>query len=128
MREPELFNKLKARLVPDLEFAKKQFSKWDCYTEKYNIFIELKCRYTHYDDLLIEKSKYDALMALDTGVRYICSTPVGVYSFNLKEIPEPEWITENMPNVTMFSNKHWVEKTVGYININMATNITYLIN
>jgi len=128
MREQQLFNKLKARLIPDLEFADRKFSKWDCFSTRYNIHIELKCRYTHYDDLLIQKDKYDSLLALDTGVRYICSTPKGVYSFNIKEIEEPEWETRLLPSTTEFSNSYQKEKIVGYLNIHKATNITYLIN
>jgi len=129
MGERELFQKLKVRLIPDLSLAKNQYSKWDCWTNKYQLHIELKCRYAHYDDLLIEKIKYDALVALNTGVRYICSTPKGIYSFNIKEIPEPNWIIEKMPQTTDFDEYPvFVEKTVGYMNISNAINITYLIN
>lgn len=129
MGEKVLFNKLKARLVPDLELSQRKYSKWDCWSNIYKLHIELKCRYTHYDDLLIQKDKYDALLALDTGVRYICSTPKGVYSFNIKEIPEPNWNIEKMPQSTFFQEEPvFIEKEIGYININQAINITHLIN
>jgi hypothetical protein len=128
MGERELFQKIKARIVPDLKLSNNTYSKWDCWTSKYQLHIELKCRYAHYDDLLIEKNKYDALMALDTGVRYICSTPVGVYSFNIKEILEPNWIIEKMPQTTNFNDEpYFIEKNVGYINISNSINITHLI-
>lgn len=127
MEEQELYNKLKSRLIPDLEFSEKKYSKWDCYTSRYNLHIELKCRNKHYDELLIEKSKYDSLMLLDTGVRYICSTPQGVYSFNIKEMPVPVWIEKSLPATSSFSNRNWIPKLVGFMNISNSINITYLI-
>jgi hypothetical protein len=45
--------------------------------------------------LVIEKIKYDALVArasmFGTVPVYINSTPVGVWSFRLTELPEPTW-------------------------------------
>lgn len=128
MGEKLLFNKLKAHLVPDLELSQRKYSRWDCWSSIYQLHIELKCRQRHYDDLLIEKDKYDALMRINTGVRYICSTPEGVYSFNLKELPEPIWNIEKMPQSTIYTEEPvFVEKITGYWNITQAINITHLI-
>jgi hypothetical protein len=43
--------------------SEEAFSHWDCFSAQHAFEIELKCRTTHYDELLIEKLKYDALMA-----------------------------------------------------------------
>ena len=57
--------------------------------------IELKCRNKHYDDLIIEKDKYDALIRrakqYETTPFYINSTPQGIYVFNLSKIDEHIW-------------------------------------
>jgi len=128
MGERELFDKIKTHMIPDLVQSEKRFTKWDCWTDIYQLHIELKCRYKHYDDLLIEKSKWDYLSQLNTGVRYICSTPEGVYSFNIKEIPVPVWEMKRLPSTTERGKAHWYDKEVGYININQGINITHLIN
>jgi hypothetical protein len=46
---------------------------------------------------------------------YINSTPQGIYSFDLTEIPEPEWVTHLMPASTDFINRAKVPKLVGYL-------------
>ena len=78
MRELDLFNILRATYVIDLKESDDQFSRFDCYSLKYKMDIELKCRNKHYDELLIEKDKYDALMKrsekFGTTPMYINST------------------------------------------------------
>ena len=130
MTEKELFSLLKARFVPDLVLARNQFSKWDCYSPKTRMRVELKCRRTHYDTLLIEKKKYVALMGKaiknNDFPLYINSTPEGVYVFYLHKLPEPEWFTKNMPETTDFGRRNWVEKEVGFLNIKDAIRIKEL--
>ena len=60
--EQDLFDYLKFNCYPDLVMSKKQMSRWDCYSPKYKYRIELKCRKTHYDSLMLEKTKYDAMI------------------------------------------------------------------
>ncbi len=101
-------------------------SHWDCYSAKYGYDIELKCRRTHYDDLLIEKMKYDNLMnraaRFGTTPIYINSTPVGIYVFNLSAV-EIDWQTKKMPATTDFARKEKVDKVVGFLNLTKAKKI-----
>jgi hypothetical protein len=64
---------------------------------------------THYPTLLIEEIKYRKLITQaaerDLIPYYINSTPLGIYSFDLMDLPEPEWYTEVMPVSTEFENK-----------------------
>lgn len=119
--ERELFNYLKEGNLPDLETCRDEFSFYDCYSVASNSDIELKCRKTHYDDLLIEKHKYDNLLSRALEFRtiplYINSTPFGVFVFNLTELPVPAWEERRMPKTTEFANREKVIKVVGYLNI-----------
>ena len=85
IKEQQLFNALKESFMPDLKKSDDPMARYDCYSIIHNIDIELKCRRKHYDDLLIEKKKYDALLlrALNFGTDpvYINSTPSGVWVF-----------------------------------------------
>ena len=129
--ERELFKLIKERLAPDLELSEHQMSKYDCYSISYNADIELKCRNRHYNDLVIEKIKYDALVArasmFGTVPVYINSTPTGVWSFRLTELPEPSWEERRMPKTTHFSDNNMIVKVVGYYNISQGKDITDLL-
>ena len=122
--EVDLFWALKD-LVPDLKQCQDEFSRYDCFSVKHNVYVELKCRRTHYDDLLIERSKYNALMQRSKGYVpfYICSTPEGVYSFNLKELRQPIWQDKQMPKTTDFKNNEEVTKSVGFLHISKANKL-----
>jgi len=126
-KEKELFEFIKSKFIPDLLESDDKFSKYDCYSEKLRLDIELKCRQTHYDELLIEKTKYDYLLSrahrFNTRAFYINSTPIGVYAFNLSALEEPEWEVRLMPKTSHFSNREKVEKVVGYINVKDARKI-----
>ena len=60
MIESDLFNYLKQHVYPDLVMSLNPISRWDCYSPLKQHRIELKCRKTHYDELVIEKSKFAA--------------------------------------------------------------------
>ena len=119
MKESELYEFVRT-LIPDLKMSEFKFSKYDCYSENYRMDIELKCRRAHYDDLLIEWIKYDALMQraqkFNTKAVYINYTPAGIWAFYLDEF-SPEWENRDMPKTTDFSNRQQVSKRVGYLNI-----------
>jgi hypothetical protein len=121
MKEQELFDHLKDGIYPDLERSPGIYDSFDCISEKAGHYIELKCRNTHYPTLLIEEMKYRKLITQsaerDLIPYYINSTPQGVYSFDLMDIPEPEWVTQRMPATSEFSNKSKVNKLVGYLDI-----------
>lgn len=115
MKEKELFNWLKTRYLPDLE-ATDQFDYKDAYSKKHDLYIELKSRYTHYDELLIEKIKWDKLIA-HPNVRYVNWTPKGIYSFNIQKLTEPIWFDRLMPQTTEFECNVKVLKIVGFLDI-----------
>jgi hypothetical protein len=124
LTEKRLFDIIK-KYIPDLtETDEYNFS--DAYSLSRNARYEFKCRRTHYDNLLIEKIKWDKLIKCD-NVKYINSTPNGVYSFDLKVIKEPYWEEREMPKTTEFENKEKSIKLVGYINISEGKDITLLI-
>lgn len=129
--ERELFNLIKERIADDLKVSEHKMSKYDCYSLAHNSDIELKCRNLHYDDLLIEKAKYDALIEratmFGTVPVYINSTPNGVWSFRLSELPEPSWEERRMPKTTHFTNNNMIVKMVGYYNISLGKDITELL-
>jgi hypothetical protein len=128
MREIDLFNIVKLTHVPDLQKSEKQYSRYDCYSEKYKMDIELKCRNKHYDELLIEKDKYDALIKrseeFGTTPIYINSTPEGIFVFNLAKLHEPQWEDKGgMPTTSHFSDRRKIVKTVGFLPVYLATKI-----
>jgi hypothetical protein len=127
MTEQELFDFLRTEGLDDLRKAEDEFSTYDCTfsadarfgTVRY--YAELKCRDRHYDELLIEESKYRRLMAVaDYHGRvpvYICSTPEGIWGWNLHKVPVPNWEAREMPATTEFENTEKVMKVVGYLPI-----------
>ena len=126
MQESDLFEFLK-KVIPDLKKSEDQFSRWDCVSHKFQYRIELKCRKTHYDTLMLERDKYFALILsyVETGYKplYINSTPKGVYVFDLSEL-NPEWTTDTrMPKTTDFENNNRVEKTYTLLEIKNAKKI-----
>ena len=124
MNEDLLFDFLRINLYPDLEKAPGIYDAYDCTSNKAGHFIELKCRQSHYSTLLIEQMKYRKLITQAYSREmlpfYINSTPVGIYSFDLTEIDEPEWHVHQMPETTEFDNVDKVEKVVGYLPIEEA--------
>ena len=77
------------------------YDAFDCISKQAGHYIELKCRHTHYPTLLIEEMKYRKLITQaaerDLIPYYINSTPQGVFSFDLMDVPEPEWSVGWMP-------------------------------
>ena len=121
LKEEELFNLLKKRVVRDLRKVDDEFSNYDCISDESTAYIELKCRKTHYNYLMIERYKYDRLfeqaMQINYNPIYINSTPKGVWAFNLNYV-QPLWcMQDNLPKTTEFENKEKVTKEVGYLNI-----------
>lgn len=124
MNEKELFLLVK-KIIPDLQETT-TYSFRDGYSSDLKLSVELKCRRRHYEYLLIERSKYEKLLR-NKRMRYINSTPEGIFSFNLKKIEEPNWWVEEMPATTDFDRCKRVNKEVGYLNIKDAKNITDLL-
>ena len=122
--ESDLFNYLKDNFYPDLEWSEFSNSQYDCYSEWFDYDIELKCRNKHYDDLVIEKPKYEALLLRakvhNTQPVYVCQTPQGVFGFNLHHGEPISWETRGMPKTSHFSNRQFIDKEVGYLHIKDA--------
>jgi len=127
MKEIELFEYLKESLYPDLAKSEGIYDSFDCISATAGHYIELKCRYTHYDTLLIEEMKYRKLITQaaerDLIPFYINSTPKGVFSFDLMDVPEPVWEVGWMPATTEFARNHKMEKLVGYLPIDEAVQL-----
>lgn len=122
LTEEALFELLQKRIVSDLKKVEDEFSNYDCISDENYAYIELKCRRTHYDELLIEKYKYDRLVeqAMDRNYNpiYINSTPKGVWAFNFNYVKEPQWkVKSNLPTTTDFENNDKTDKIVGFVNI-----------
>jgi hypothetical protein len=119
--EAELFAYLQQEHYPDLVKSESPYDTFDCSSRMAQHYIELKCRRTHYDTLLIEQMKYRHLIEQSVRLQmwpfYINSTPEGIFSFDLSEIAEPEWHTHLMPATTDFENTEKKEKLVGYLDI-----------
>ena len=122
--EDKLFAHMKDKYINDLDWSEGEFSHYDCYSANLGVDIELKCRNKHYDDLLIEKMKYDKLISraekYGTLAVYISQTPQGIYAFNLSKLPEPKWETRGMPKTSHFNQRQFIDKVVGYLDIKDA--------
>jgi len=127
IEEYDLFEFLKREMYPDLVQSTGTYDAFDCISQLAGHYIELKCRRTHYLTLLIEKTKYQHLIQYsaerDLLPFYINSTPLGVYSFDLTEIAEPEWQKQELPIVTDFYDRGSKMKMVGYLDIKDAIEI-----
>lgn len=128
LNEGQLFDLIKKYILPDLKESEDKMSTYDCYSEKYKLDLELKCRRTHYDDLVIEKMKYDNLVKRSskygTTPIYVNATPKGIWAFIILELPEPIWSMRMMPKTTDFTNNEKIEKEVGYYDISVGRDIS----
>jgi hypothetical protein len=127
MSELELFQFLQTNYLRDLKKSADQFDRADCTSDALGLIIELKCRRTHYAELLIEKHKFDALILKASNLKYqavyINSTPRGIYAWNLLQ-QNIDWQSEPMPATTDFQNANTVNKVVGYLPISKAINLS----
>jgi hypothetical protein len=119
MTEKELLDWLVENVDHTIKKAEYKYSSFDAYSELHDCFIELKCRRTHYDSLLIEKKKFDSLTE-DGEALYICSTPKGVWCWTLQKDMAIEWDTKSMPRNTDFGNRSHKPKEVSYLRIEDA--------
>jgi hypothetical protein len=127
MNEELLFTFLRESLYPDLVKSEGIFDAYDCISRQAGHYIELKCRAVHYNTLLIEEMKYRKLITQaaerDLVPFYINSTPAGIFSFDLLDLPEPVWFNHQMPATTEFDRIEKVEKLVGYLPIEEAVQL-----
>ena len=127
MNELELLQFLQTNYLCDLKKMPNQFSTHDCVSDQMRLVIELKCRRTHYDELLIEKKKFDALITqaknLNYQAAYINATPRGIYGWNIS-LQEIDWQVEQMPATTDFENANQIGKVVGFLPISNAVHLS----
>ena len=127
MNEELLFTFLRESLYPDLVKSEGIFDAYDCISRQAGHYIELKCRATHYNTLLIEEMKYRKLITQaaerDLVPYYINSTPAGIFSFDLLDLPETVCFNHQMPATTEFDRLDKVEKLVGYLPIEEAVQL-----
>lgn len=126
--ETDLFSWLNENYYNLLVNMNKDFSKYDCYDIETKNRIELKCRSKHYDNLIIEKIKFDSLVKTSNIMGdipvYINSTPKGIYLFYLQDL-QLIWHKKQLPKTTDFENKNVIEKEISEININFSLKLKY---
>ena len=125
MTEQGLFDYIKETYLEDLQKSEHTYEYIDATSHGYRLSIELKCRHTHYDELILEKDKYESLMqqANELGFTpfYINSTPQGIYAFNLRKITVT-WTTKRLPANT-FENGPAVDKEIALLHIDKAVKL-----
>ena len=125
MNEQSLFDYIKSTYLEDLQKSEQTYEYIDATSDGYRLTIELKCRNTHYDELILEKDKYESLMdrAQDLGFTpfYINSTPKGIYAFNLRKITVT-WITKRLPSNTFYKGPE-IDKKVALLHIDKAVKL-----
>jgi len=125
MTEQSLFDYIKETYLEDLQKSEHTYEYIDATSYGYRLSIELKCRHTHYDELILEKDKYESLMAQAEALGftpfYINSTPKGIYAFNLRKITVT-FTTKRLPSNTV-DNGPVVDKKVALLHIDKAVKL-----
>jgi hypothetical protein len=129
MNEEILFYLIKDNLVPDA-VRNDEFHVSDLTSQELNLDAELKCITKHYGRVMIERKKWDELFSLpgNKKLRYIVSTPKGVWSFDLRklEIPDDWWTNVWIGNASTHyhRNVNGTYKKVAFLPLGFAKNIT----
>jgi len=92
-----------------------------------NCVIEMKFRNKYYEEKMLEKDKYDALMDLDDEVKlYFVNDPKGNFMYWLNTLKMPKTVKKYCPDTTMWTKKRILkdvylinEKDASRININI---------
>ena len=125
LTEEQLFNYIKETYLEDLQRSENVYEYLDATSYGYRLCLELKCRSTHYDELILEKDKYESLMqqanALGFTPFYINSTPQGIYAFNLRKI-KVNWTTKRLPASTQFGGTD-IDKEIALLHIDKAVRL-----
>mgnify|MGYP003631078494 FL=1 len=114
----------------DLKIPEDNFSRYDAYgtTPKgKKCVIEMKFRNKYYEDKMLEKDKYDALMSLDDDIVkiYFVADTKGNFMYWLNTLKMPETVKKYCPDTTMWTKKRLLkdvyllqEKDASIINLN----------
>jgi hypothetical protein len=132
MDEAQLLELIQTSIIPDA-IKLPEHHEADFYSERYDLYGELKCMTDHRPRLLIERKKYNELMTLKGKKRYICSTPKGVWSWDLDKIVIPEnwWIYLPIKNHSTYYHREYdgpTTKEVTWLPTGWGKNITKKIN
>ena len=129
MNEEILIGMLQASIIPDAQ-KNGEFDPSDISSVQHNLEAELKCMTKHYGRVLIERKKYDELFNLpnEPKLRYIVSTPNGVWSFDLRKITIPDewWQQVFIKNASTYYHRNINEtyKLCAFLPLGWAKNIT----
>lgn len=111
----------------ELEWSGKNFEHYDAKgkTPKgFDCVIEMKFRNKYYEDKMLEKYKYDKLMAMDSNIVkiYFINDPKGNYMYWLNTLEMPETVEMYCPDTTMWTKKRLL-KPVYLLKENQASRI-----
>ena len=111
----------------ELEWSGKNFEHYDAKgkTPKgFDCVIEMKFRNKYYEDKMLEKYKYDKLMAMDSNIVkiYFINDPKGNYMYWLNTLEMPEPVELYCPDTTMWTRKRLL-KPVYLLKENQASRI-----
>jgi len=109
----------------DLEWCGQGFSRYDAKgkTPKgKECVIEMKFRNKYYEDKMLEKDKYDALMKLDEDIikLFFVNDPKGNFMYWLNTLEMPTTVKKYCPDTTLWTNKRLL-KEVYLLNENQAS-------
>ena len=108
----------------ELKIPDNDSSRYDAYglTPKgKKCVIEMKFRNKYYEEKMLEKDKYDSLMALDKDVikLYFVADTKGNFMYWLNDLKLPETVKKYCPDTTMWTKKRLL-KDVYLLTENMA--------
>ena len=110
----------------DLEWCGEGYSRYDAIgktSKGVKCVIEMKFRKTYYEEKMLEKDKYDALMALDDVVKiYFVNDPKGNFMYWLNTLEMPKTVKKYCPDTTMWTKKR-INKDVYLLKENQAVRI-----
>jgi hypothetical protein len=129
MNEEILTGMIQGTIIPDAT-KNGEFDPSDLSSVEHNMELELKCITKHYGRVMIERKKYDELFELpnEPKLRYVVSTPKGVWSFDLRKIiiPDDWWQQILIGNVSTYYHRNINEtyKLVAFLPLGWAKNIS----
>lgn len=110
----------------DLEWCGEGYSRYDAKgktSKGIDCVIEMKFRNKYYEEKMLEKDKYDALMAIDDVVKiYFVNDPKGNFMYWLDNLEMPKPVKKYCPDTTMWTKKR-INKDVYLLKENQAVRI-----
>ncbi len=100
LTEAEVIKWMRTVVTTTITRPRNVYSRYDASTSK--AIIEIKSRNRVYNDVMLEKAKYDVLVqyakVYDKAVIYVVADADGIYAFDLLSI-QPEWKQYFLPSV-----------------------------